>query len=124
MMHPETYLRARRTARFHVQVQIREVQLPSEYPGEARVVALVDQVFRGNDHLACGEQIKFRLSVIEHLDQMQTDGTMWVLAHRVVAGQLLEVFLNGAPPDCEVALWQSALIERVSLEPQMTLDEL
>ena len=121
---PETYLRARKLARFHVQVKLEDARLPSSYPGEARIIAIVVRLFRGNEGLAVGDRVTFDLCVVQHMDQIPTSGEWWTLAARVSAGQLMEAFLDGEPPDCKLAHWQSMLIDADSAEPQMKLDSL
>ncbi len=100
------------------------MSLPQSYPGKARVVASVVRMFRGDGTLAIGDTVTFDLSVLQRMDQMPTSGECWTLADRVSAEKVMEAFLDGDPPECELALWQSLLIDSESAEPRMLLDSL
>src|SRR5262249_29663461 len=57
-------------------------------------------------------------------------GVTWTDYARLVGARYMEVYLNGKPPDCSVALWQSTIIETACDTPALpctpadSLDEL
>ncbi len=122
MMHPNAYLEARRSAQHHLQAQIEAVQLPPVFPGEATIEARVGPVFTGDKSLT-GSTVKFDISTLLQSDSMPTGGVNWVFAEGLVQGAWLEVFLNGDPPHCSVALWQSRPIAGPSETPTMSLSK-
>jgi hypothetical protein len=123
-LRPERYLEARHTARFHVQVEILAVAGPDQTPGDAAVTARVVRVFRGD--LAVGDEIRYAEAVIrpadweENFEQIPIGGTVWKEYDAVHRAKYAEAFLNGTPPDLELALWQSWLIDAPTDAPRMT----
>ena len=97
--------------------------LPSTFPGEAKVRARVGAVFRGKDSLPKGSTIEFEVSVLRSMDEMPTGPVCWMLAECLREGRWLEAFLNGHPPHCSVAMWQSEPIDGPTPEPRISLAE-
>ena len=122
MMHPDTYLQARRSADHHLQVQIEIVRMPPVFPGQASIEARVGSVFVGDKSLM-GRTVEFEVSTLRRRDEMPTDAILWVFAEGLVPGAWLEVFLNGNPPRCNVALWQNDLIAGPTEKPTMSLSQ-
>lgn len=111
------YEQARRDAEFHVQVEIRHVQRNVATPGQARVDANVIRIFRGQHALKLGDAVRFVVSVLtgnESLDNVPIGGTIWTNYNNLPATRFLEVFLDGLPPECAVALWQLSIIDSLS----------
>ena len=123
MMHPETYLEARRSAQHHVQVEITAISLPSELPGSATIRARVGTVFRSTAGLSADDSLEFGVSVTRSMDDVPTGAVCWTLAEVLAEGRWLEAFLNGSPPNCEVAAWQSEPIGGPTSRPTMSLTE-
>jgi hypothetical protein len=117
----ETYLRARRSAPLHVQVDVTEV--PRELPalGVVRISARIARIFRGRHLLRLGDDVSFEISVCERMTDIPTGGTWWIQADALARAQFMEVFLDGTPPGCQVALWQSTIIDAPSARPRMGL---
>lgn len=124
MMPPETYLRARRSAPYHVQVELAEV--PRELPevGQVQVSARVVRVFRGSRRLRVGDGVGFEVSACRRGADIPTGGAWWTPAERLAEARFMEAFLEGTPPTCRVSLWQAQIIEAPSPRPQMGLWEL
>lgn len=121
MMPLETYLRARRSAPYHVQVEL--VEAPRELPelGHVRISARVVRVFRGSSRLRAGDGVAFELSVCNRGAHAPPGGTWWTPAEKLAKARFMEVFLEGALPTCQVSLWQSQIVEVPSRRPQMGL---
>ena len=124
MMLPNTYLRARKAAHHHVQVEITAISLPSVSPGEAIIQARVGTVFRSAGSLSVDDSVEFELSVTRSMDDIPPGPAFWVPAEVVGEGCWIEVFLNGEPPACAVAKWQSQAIDGPTPGPVMSLTEL
>ena len=111
------YEQARRDAEFHVQVKIRHVQSNVATPGQARVDAEVIRIFRGQHALKLGDAVRFVVSVLtgnENFKDVPFGGTIWTNYNDLQAAKYLEVFLDGLPPECAVALWQLVIIDSPS----------
>jgi hypothetical protein len=85
------------------------------YPaGQAAVTAEVVRAFRGSEALRPGAVVTFAVSVLTPdtpRQRVPRGGTRWT-DYGALRAAYLEVFLNGQPPACEVALWQLATIRR------------
>jgi hypothetical protein len=120
MVLPSTrYDQARRDATFHVQVELNEISSTADTPGEISVCAKVVQIFRARKPLRRGEAVKFGVAVNRPGDELPAGGTLWIDYDNLASHCFLEVFLNGDPPNCTVALWQYQLIDSPSKEPTM-----
>ena len=111
-------LAARLGARFHVQVELvkphAEFQTPAAQPVEGRVV----RVFRGKGRLLLGQQVTFAVHVCRRGDRIWP-GTSFMSYEDFVRARYMEVFLNGAPPGCVVALDEVSIVDRPSRRPQL-----
>ena len=112
------HLAARRGARFHAQVELvkpqAELQTPAALPVEGRVV----RVFRGKGGLSLGQQVTFSVHVCRRGDNIWP-GPKFMRYEDFTGARYMEVFLNGAPPGCEVALDEVSIVERPSRRPQL-----
>jgi hypothetical protein len=133
MMHPETYLRARRWARFHVQVELEEVPENdpsfSDVPVNARVVRVFRHKWRWwhwpwRWRLKVGDRVSYLVSVVSEGDPIRPGGVFWTPYGALKNAKFMEVFLNGAPPRCSVAAWQGQIIDHATDEPVMNLTRL
>jgi hypothetical protein len=121
MMPYETYLNGRRSALFHVQVELKKV--PDELPekGYVFVEANVGRVFRTNGQLKIGDPVRFDVNVIHKNAPRHPGGAWYIDSDALACARFMEVFLNGTPPECPVALWQTRIIDAFSDLPQMEL---
>lgn len=124
MLPPEVYLRGRRKARYHVQVEIESVAPKAERSYTTRVHARVRTVFKSDGTVGEGTLVEFDLWVVDSWDDISTGPVWFLLADTVKPQKLLEVFLVGEPPACEVVSWQACPIPARSTTPRMSLDEL
>lgn len=106
MLPAETYLEARRTARFHAQLRLSGVILPARLPGVARVDADVCRVFRGDVALQHVGRASFDVAVYDEAGSIEPGPEIRLPVSALVEGRVLEAFLNGDPPLCELASWQ------------------
>ena len=113
------YRHARRDAEFHVQVELTEVPSTADTPCEISVCAKVVQIFRARRPLHLGDAVKFSVAVNRPGDEMPAGGTLWIDYDNLASHRFMEVFLDGDPPDCRVALWQYQLLDSASEEPKM-----
>ena len=120
MLPASRYKEARRNAVYHVQVELIGPLPMIDTPGKVKVKAQVATVFRGSTSLKVGDQVTFEIAVTrktDHPDSLPYGGQIWTDFDKLEAARFMEVFLNGEPPDCEVALWQSKLINSVTTSP-------
>lgn len=88
------------SAPFHVQVEILDRRLGE--PGElARIDGQIARVFRG--HLRVGERVRFEIAVYRQPDEITAGGWSWIDVETFEAARFVEVFLEGEPPDLNVA---------------------
>ncbi len=120
MLQPEVYEEARRTADFHGQVRILNVDQSIQTPGVAQVTAEVVRSFRRHPAYSCGAHVRFGVSVLsgnEPWERVPIGGTRWTNYTELLRAKYMEIFLNGDPPACQVALWQSAIVEMLTTRP-------
>jgi hypothetical protein len=117
MLVPWAYEQARDTAQYHVQVELAGVPADVSTPGDVRVHARVLHVFRGRKGLRPGALVMFSISVNREGDAIPCGGAIWTHYEHLLKAKYMEVFLNGEPPECTVALWQSAIIDSASAKP-------
>jgi len=82
------------------------------------------RVFRGGENLRLGDPAHFVLSVLRGDEDSRTipiGGTIWTNYHDLQTAQYLEVFLDGIPPECAVALWQHVIIDEPTARPVMAV---
>ena len=113
------YRQARHEAAFHIQVKLTQVPSTADAPGEITVSAKVVQIFRARKPLHPGDTVKFSVAVNRPGDEMPASGTLWIDYNNLASHRFMEVFLDGDPPDCHVALWQYQLLDSASEEPKM-----
>jgi hypothetical protein len=116
-------LRARRDARFHVQVGLEQVPInvltPAEVPVEGRVI----RIFRGDGRLALGDRVTFTVPVCREGDEAPP-GSAYLRYDDLVRATHMEAYLNGQPRHCEVPLDECTILTGPREEPSMTVAEL
>ncbi len=101
-------------APFHVQVEILERSLGE--PGEfARVDGQVARVFRG--HLRVGERVRFEIAVYRRPDEITPGGWSWIDVATFEAARFVEAFLEGEPPDLNVANFRVRILSELGDAP-------
>jgi len=120
MFPPEAYQPAREAARYHLQVLILEVSLPFAMPGMARLKTRVETLFRGDGRLPVGSLVEFELGVFQDRNvEFPDTPDIWTPVDQVAKGMWLEAYLDGDPPYCTVASWQTRSIQGPSLAAQL-----
>ncbi|HMO93832.1 MAG TPA: hypothetical protein PKD64_16725 [Pirellulaceae bacterium] len=123
MLQPWRYAEARRQATFHGQVRILNVEMTERTPAQVRVDAEICRKFRGPESFRVGVIVSFAVSVLsgdERREIVPIGGTRWTNYGDLLRAKYLELFLDGEPPACQIALWQSAIISALTSQP--TLD--
>jgi hypothetical protein len=119
MLPQSFYNNARHEARFHVQVRLDAIHASPPGPRFFPVEATVVRVFRGDTVLKPGDPISFDLPVAWPEDEIPAGGVLWQSFAHVSNSSYAEVFLNGDPPRCEIALSQCLTIDAPSDTPHM-----
>ena len=111
-------VKGRITARYHVQVELVEKAPISQTPVHAVVRAKVLRVFRGDDQLPVGSEVRFSVAVARTDDDREY-GRPWMLPSIFESAKYMEVFLDGSPPECEICSSQAAVILKPIDSPSM-----
>lgn len=114
MLRPERYLLARHEARYHVVVEVLSATLIKRTPGPMRIEGRVVEVYRSDGTLKPGDPVHFVESVHRPGDEIPAGGTIWKSEAEVLSARFIEAFLDGEPPACAVALWQSEVIPELT----------
>ena len=103
------HLRARLVAPFHVQVRLTPPPTVVRTPACISVAGHVVRVFRGRALLRVGDEVRFSLHVCRPGDERSL-GVSYMQCDTLLRATHLEVYLNGAPPDCELVLGECIVI--------------
>lgn len=112
------HLGARLRARFHVQLQVTYREAEFQTPAPVPVRGCVVRVFRGGGAIRVGDEITFSVHVSRRGDDIWT-GPSFMLYETFMRASHMEVFLNGSPPHCEVALDECIALDHPTRRPQM-----
>lgn len=111
---------ARRTAPFHVQLELTSV--PAECPNqEVRIEARIVCVFRGEELLQPGSLLSFPLWVCN--EGREPTGPAFVYHQALVTASYMEAYLDGTPPQYRVAAYEFTLLSEPSTLPIMRDDD-
>ena len=111
-------LAARLRARFHAQVQVEHKAGTHQTPGAVPVKGRVVRVFRSGGALKVGDEVQFSVHVYRPGDDIW-EGPAFMRYDTFMQAKYMEVYLNGNPPQCEVALDECVTIEAPSRRPQV-----
>ena len=114
----EGRLRWRRTAPFHVQLELDQVWDPERASGEIPVNGLVVRVFRADGRLDVGDHIEFPLYVCHKGDE--PTGPAFIYADALARAVYMEAYLAGTPPKCELVAYEFCVLDAPSDRPVMT----
>jgi hypothetical protein len=98
-----------------------------EKTGMVPVAGRVVAVFRGDGKLNSGDEVRFSAAVYRNPNEIPPGGWSWISKDAFSNAEYLEVFLNGEPPNCEVADYQVLVIDTPTQSPRAhvpTEDEL
>jgi hypothetical protein len=118
----EGRLHQRRTAPFHVQLELEKPHAIKWVPDEIRIHGRAVRVFRTDGRLAAGDHLTFPLWVCRPRDE--PTGQAYIYFDDLMTASYLEAYLWGTPPDCELAAYEFRVIRAPSEEPTLTLREL
>lgn len=125
------YHRARQEAQLHVQVELSPIspeiyrinesveKVNWEFPLTGKIVT----IFRGHRFCQVGQTINFHVGVLADDQPPVPSGVWWIGCSNLVNAKYMEVYLNGEPPDCSVALSQYQIIEAPTEEPLFPTSE-
>jgi hypothetical protein len=103
-----------------VVVEIRSVEGEIVDNGEVSVVGIVRRRYGWRRGLRPGDRARFPVCVLEHEHSpMPRGGARWLALAKVEPGALIEVYLDGDPPNLVPALWQYELVDRPGPKPVM-----
>src|SRR5262245_5599227 len=112
----------RRTAPFHVQVELERAVDRERRLGEIQVHGLVIRVFRTDGRLSAGDHLEFPLWVCRRGDE--PTGPAFIYEDAFVRAQYIEAYLAGDPPKCQLAAYEFCVLGRPSDQPALTAEEL
>lgn len=91
-------------------------------PSITRVQGRAVRVFRTNGRLAVGDHIAFALWVCRPGDE--PTGPAYIYFDELMRATLIEAYLHGTPPECELAAYEFPVIDAPSELPYLTVGEL
>ena len=113
-----TVLKARLSARFHVQLELtrvpQEFQTPAAIPVEGRVL----QIFRSDSSLSLGDKLIFEVHICRRGDEIPL-GPSFMQYENFLSMRYMEAFLNGVPPRCNVPLDNCTMLSAPTRTPQL-----
>jgi hypothetical protein len=117
----EGRVHARRTAPFHVQLELTHV--PADCPNdEVDIEGCVVRVFRGDALLQLGDVVSFRIWVVRNGGE--PTGPAFVYYDALVMASHVEAYLRGTPPRCELAAYEFTLLHAPTSTSEMTEHDL
>ncbi|HVS36442.1 MAG TPA: hypothetical protein VMS17_12825 [Gemmataceae bacterium] len=79
-------------------------------------------MFRTDGRLQFGDRVRFAVSVLGEAVMPCPGGTLWTCHESLAAARFMEAFLDGTPPDCQVALWQTKIVDAPSDAPRIDVE--
>jgi hypothetical protein len=122
MIALEGRLQWRKTAPFHVQIELQKSSMQFRVPSPVEIRGRVVRVFRTDGRLAPGDDVTFALWVCRPREE--PTGPAYVYEDDFVQATHMEVYLHGSPPKCELAAYEFTLLNGVSDEPTMSVAQL
>jgi len=114
------HMQARRTAHHHVQVRVTHVELPKIWPDKGVVVGRVTRVFRSRDVLTPDDPVSFSVCMIKRGQLAPPSAGGWIVIDELTVGRVIEIYLNGGPPDCETV--EYTLLDGPTEQPQLRIE--
>ncbi len=118
----EGRLKWRRTAPFHVQLELEKPEDIQRVAGEIQVQGRAVRVFRTDGRLAVGDRFAFPLWVCRAGDE--PTGPAYIYYDDFMTASYLEAYLCGNPPEVLLAAYEFSVIRAPSEEPTLTPREL
>jgi hypothetical protein len=118
----EGRLHWRRTAPFHVQIELDKAGDRGGGLRQIQVHGLVVRVFRTDARLSAGDHVEFPLWVCRRGDE--PTGPAFIYEDPWAKALYLEAYLAGTPPKCELAAYELCVLDAPSDWPILTPEEL
>ena len=112
----------RRTAPFHVQLELEKPEDLQRVAGQIQVQGRAVRVFRTDGRLAVGDRVAFPLWVCDAGDV--PTGPAYIYYDTFMAASYMEAYLGGNPPELWLAAYEFSVIRAPSDEPTLTPREL
>jgi hypothetical protein len=112
----------RRTAPYHVQLELERGTGPLSLPTRVNVQGHVVRAFRTDGRLGPGDPVAFRLWVCQAGDE--PEGPAYIHFEPFSKARYMEAYLSGNPPDCRLAGYELAVIDAPSEQPSMSAEQL
>ncbi len=116
------HMEARRTADHHVQVRVTHVEPPKISPDRGVVVGRVTRVFRSRTVLTRDDPVSFSVCMMKRGQLMPPSAGGGIVVDELTVGRLIEIYLNGGPPDCQTALDEYTLLDGPTEQPQLRIE--
>jgi hypothetical protein len=114
------YDEARLRARYHVQVEVAHATI-AQTPARVPVTGRVRRIFRTDGRLGLGDEVHFSVAVCRPGDCIAPGGDRWMYLWLFERTTYVEAFLDGTPPECQVARSQCFPIPALSDTPSVTV---
>ena len=121
LMGVEGRLSARRSAPFHVQLELATLPTP-RMPTRVHIEGRVVRIFRGDASLQLGAHVSFPLWICERGDE--PTGPAYVYYKELSSASHMEAYLYGTPSQCDLAAYEFVLLDRASSEASMGVQDL
>lgn len=112
----------RRTAPFHVQLELSPMRARERASGETQVRGLVVRAFRTDGRLGLGDRVEFPLWVCRRGDE--PTGPAFIYEEAFSRAEYIEAYLTGTPPECQLVAYEFRVLEALTDRPALTADEL
>jgi hypothetical protein len=112
----------RRTAPFHVQLELERARDRERPLGETQVQGVAVRVFRTDGRLSAGDRIEFPLWVCHRGNE--PTGPAFIYEEAFSRTEYIEAYLAGNPPKCQLAAYEFCVLDAPSDRPVLTPDEL
>jgi hypothetical protein len=118
----EGQLQMRRTAPFHVQLELETPHEIQPMAGERDVRGRAIRVFRTDGRLTVGDRLTFTIWVCNRGDE--PTGPAYMYFDTFATAKYMEVYLCGNPPSYTLAAYEFSVIRAPSDEPTLTTQDL
>jgi hypothetical protein len=118
----EARLKWRRTAPFHVQLEVERPQSNKRVTGDTQIQGRIVRIFRTDGRLAVGDRFAFPLWVCRAGDE--PTGPAYIYYDDFMEASYIEAYLCGNPPECSLAAYEFGVISAPSDKPTLTPREL
>jgi hypothetical protein len=114
----EGRLHWRRTAPFHVQLELETPDKIQREAGERDIRGRAIRIFRTDGRLTVGDPLKFTIWVCNRGDE--PTGPAYIYLDALTTARYMEVYLCGDPPTCSLAAYEFSIISTPSEVPTLT----